>query len=73
MEIADPPKHVPRARMNQGLFGVGGIPGGRGAGRGMPAGNSGAANLAASLMQRLQQAGAAGRPQAQAAAAQVES
>jgi hypothetical protein len=70
MEIADPPKHEPlRPHSNQRMFGIGGMPGGRGAGRGMPAGNTAAGNLAASLMQRLQQAqgGAAGPPQVPAA------
>ena len=68
MEIADPPKQ----RVHAAVRPIGGMPGGRGAGRGaMPVGNSGAAGLAASLMQRLQQAQAGPGAQQQPAAAQV--
>jgi len=69
MEIADPPKPAPQQTRGGGMFGFGGGGAGRGAGLGMPAGNSVSANLAASLMQRLQQAqqqpGARSAPAAQ--------
>jgi hypothetical protein len=70
MEIADPPKQ----RVQAAARPIGGMPGGRGVGRGaMPLGNSqgGAAGLAASLMQRLQQAQAGPGAQQQPAAIQV--
>ena len=75
MEVADPPKQQLRKATAQ----FGGIPGGRGSGRGMPmGGSSDAANLAASLMQRMQQAQSGGgaasstNTAAQARAAQVK-
>jgi hypothetical protein len=70
MEIADPPKQ----RVQAAARPIGGMPGGRGVGRGaMPLGNSqgGAAGLAASLMQRLQQAQTGPGAQQQPAATQV--